>query len=167
MHHLDVKTMFLNNCLHNKVCMQQPLRYKSLKIKHLIFNCNGKAILLVLYVDDLFPTVDDKSTIDKLKQELHQKNSLTNMMACCSIKPTMQQQPVKNLLCNLFHEFGFVKPRLIDLLCDNQSSIEISHNPLYHSKTKHFKIHLYYIQDVVEKKNKNIVKLLVLIRSRM
>lgn len=68
-------------------------------------------------------------------------------------------------LCNLFHEFGFVKPRLIDLLCDNQSSIEISHNPLYHSKTKHFKIHLYYIQDVVEKKNKLVLHTWLQIRN--
>jgi hypothetical protein len=50
-----------------------------------------------------------------------------------------------------------VKQGLINILCDNQSTIKISKNPVYHLKTKHFEIHLNYVKDMVGKK-KLVVK---------
>jgi len=56
----------------------------------------------------------------------------------------------------LYKELNFVKPRPMDIYCDNQGMIKISHNPMYHSKTKHFEVHLNYARDMVEKKKVRI-----------
>jgi hypothetical protein len=40
----------------------------------------------------------------------------------------------------------------MDIYYDNQSMIRISYNLVYHSKRKHFEIHLNYVRDMVEKK---------------
>lgn len=36
-------------------------------------------------------------------------------------------------------------------MCDNQSTIKISKNPQFHSKTKHFEIHLNFVRDIGER----------------
>ena len=36
--------------------------------------------------------------------------------------------------------------------CDNSSAIDISKNPVQHSKTKHIKIRYHFIRDLVERK---------------
>ena len=36
--------------------------------------------------------------------------------------------------------------------CDNSSAIDISKNPVQHSKTKHIEIRYHFIRDLVEKK---------------
>src|SRR3989337_2027053 len=37
----------------------------------------------------------------------------------------------------------------VPLLCDNESAIKISHNPVQHSKTKHIEIRHHFIRDNV------------------
>jgi hypothetical protein len=39
----------------------------------------------------------------------------------------------------------------VPLLCDNESAIKISYNPVQHSKTKHIEIRHHFIRDHVEK----------------
>jgi hypothetical protein len=58
---------------------------------------------------------------------------------------------------NLLKELGYVKKGSIVISCDNQSAIKISQNPMYHSKTKHFEIHLNYVRDMVDKKKIAVV----------
>jgi hypothetical protein len=53
---------------------------------------------------------------------------------------------------NLYKELGFLTKKSAIIYCDNQSSIKISKNPQYHSKTKHFEIHLHFVRDMVNKK---------------
>jgi len=56
----------------------------------------------------------------------------------------------------LFQELGFDRQKSIQLMCDNQSAIKISKNPQFHSKTKHFEIHLNFVWDMVERGFVNI-----------
>jgi len=35
-----------------------------------------------------------------------------------------------------------------EILVDNQAAIAISHNPVFHGKTKHFNIKLYFLSEV-------------------
>jgi hypothetical protein len=42
------------------------------------------------------------------------------------------------------------------ILCDNQSFIKMTENPLFHDKTKHIEIWYHYINDMVQK---GVVKL--------
>ena len=37
------------------------------------------------------------------------------------------------------------------ILCDNQSFIEMTKNPLFHDKSKHIEIQYFYIRDMVQK----------------
>ena len=41
--------------------------------------------------------------------------------------------------------------KYVPLLCDNESAIKISHNPVQHSRTKHIEIRHHFIQDHVAK----------------
>ena len=36
----------------------------------------------------------------------------------------------------------------IELFLDNQAAIAISHNPIFHGKTKHFNIKLFFLREV-------------------
>jgi len=60
-------------------------------------------------------------------------------------------------LKNLFWELGFLDQDPIRIGCDNQSTIRIAKNPTYHSKTKHFEIHLNFIRDIVSKQQIKIL----------
>ena len=37
----------------------------------------------------------------------------------------------------------------VPLLCDNESAIEIAHNPMQHSRTKNIEVHHHFIRDHV------------------
>ena len=45
-----------------------------------------------------------------------------------------------------------VEQNALTLYCDNMSAINISKNPVQHSKTKHIDIRHHYIRDLVENK---------------
>jgi hypothetical protein len=55
-----------------------------------------------------------------------------------------------------YKELGFAKLGPMDIYCANQSLIKISHNLVYHSKTKYSEIHLNCVKDMVEKKEVKI-----------
>jgi hypothetical protein len=51
---------------------------------------------------------------------------------------------LKKFLCDLYLEHK----EIIEISVNNQEAITISHNPLFHGKTKHFNIELYFLQEV-------------------
>ncbi|MCO5583423.1 hypothetical protein L7F22_037334 [Adiantum nelumboides] len=44
------------------------------------------------------------------------------------------------------------------LHCDSQSAIQLAHNPVYHSKTKHVDVKYHFIREMVEDKQVHLVK---------
>ncbi|MCO5607645.1 hypothetical protein L7F22_061843 [Adiantum nelumboides] len=44
------------------------------------------------------------------------------------------------------------------LHCDSQSAIQMAHNPVYHSKTKHVHVKYHFIWEMVEDKKVQLVK---------
>ena len=40
---------------------------------------------------------------------------------------------------------------VIDILCDNQSCIKLTENPVFHDKSKHIVVKYHYIWDMVQK----------------
>ena len=44
----------------------------------------------------------------------------------------------------------------VPLLCDNESAIKISHNPVQHSPTKHIEVRHHFIRDHVAKGDINL-----------
>ena len=45
----------------------------------------------------------------------------------------------------------------VPLLCDNESAIKISHNPVQHSKTKHIEICHHFIRDHIKRGDIDII----------
>ena len=59
----------------------------------------------------------------------------------------MQLLPMKKLL----HDYGITQDTMC-VLCDNMSAINLSKNPVQHSKSKHIEIRYHFIRDLVEDK---------------
>ena len=51
----------------------------------------------------------------------------------------------------LLHDYGITQDTIC-VLCDNMSAINLSKNPVQHSKSKHIEIWYHFIRDLVEKK---------------
>ena len=52
----------------------------------------------------------------------------------------------------LFHDYGICQEHLT-IYCDNTSAINISKNPVQHSRTKHIEIRHHFIRELVEDGN--------------
>ena len=51
----------------------------------------------------------------------------------------------------LLSDYGISQDTMV-VYCDNSSAIDISKNPVQHSKTKHIEIRYHFIRDLVERK---------------
>ena len=51
----------------------------------------------------------------------------------------------------LLHDYG-IPQEMMSVFCDNTSAINLSKNPIQHSKSKHIEIHYHFIRDLVEDK---------------
>ena len=51
---------------------------------------------------------------------------------------------IRKLMANLFME----QKESTQILVDNQVAISIANNPVFHGKTKHFKLKLYFLREV-------------------
>ncbi|MCO5547594.1 hypothetical protein L7F22_001045 [Adiantum nelumboides] len=50
-------------------------------------------------------------------------------------------------------------PKKPTLHCDSQSAINLTKNPVFHAKTKHILVKYHFIQDVLEDKHMQLVKI--------
>ena len=62
--------------------------------------------------------------------------------SCCSQLLSMKK---------LLSDYGISQDTMV-VYCDNSSTIDISKNPVQHSKTKHIEIRYHFIRDLVERK---------------
>ena len=51
----------------------------------------------------------------------------------------------------LLHDYGITQDTIC-VFCDNTSAINLSKNPVQHSKSKHIEIRYHFIRDLVEEK---------------
>ena len=51
----------------------------------------------------------------------------------------------------LLHDYGITQD-IMYVFCDNTSTINLSKNPIQHSKSKHIEIRYHFIRDLVEEK---------------
>jgi len=49
-------------------------------------------------------------------------------------------------LKQLFMELQFEKPRLMTLICDNQDTLDIVSNPIFHERTNHIEIDCHFFR---------------------
>jgi len=60
---------------------------------------------------------------------------------------------IKKIFCDL----GLEMKESTEIFVDNQAAIAISHNPVFHRKTKHFNVKLYFLREVQEDGLVNLV----------
>ncbi|KAH0709253.1 hypothetical protein KY284_010680 [Solanum tuberosum] len=60
---------------------------------------------------------------------------------------------IKKIFCDL----GLEMKESTEIFVDNQAAIAISHNPIFHRKTKHFNVKLYFLREVQEDGLVNLV----------
>jgi hypothetical protein len=54
---------------------------------------------------------------------------------------------LRKLLTDLFD----LEMRATLIICDNQSCIKMTENPVFHNRSKHIEIHYHYIHDMVQR----------------
>ena len=55
----------------------------------------------------------------------------------------------------ILNDFG-IKFKKVPLLCDNESAIKLTNNPIQHASTKHIDVHHYFIRDHQQKEGISI-----------
>ena len=50
-------------------------------------------------------------------------------------------------LQNLLMKFNFKQPGLMPMHCDNQSTIYIAQNPVFHERIKHVEVDYHFVRD--------------------
>ena len=53
---------------------------------------------------------------------------------------------------HILREIGFGDPGTMNLWCDNQTSIHIANNPVFHERTKHIKVDCHFVREKLEQK---------------
>jgi hypothetical protein len=53
-------------------------------------------------------------------------------------------------LQNLLSDLDASPTQPVQILCDNESSIRLAHNPVFHSKTKHITVHYHFTREKIE-----------------
>lgn len=59
-------------------------------------------------------------------------------------------------ILNLLKEFGMDNKRVVPIFCDSLSVVEISKNPTFHERTKHFDLDLHFVREKVHDKVEEI-----------
>jgi len=55
-------------------------------------------------------------------------------------------------LMSLLKDLGFKKLNLMTIFCNNEGSMKLVYNPIFHFKTKHITIHYHFVKEKVENK---------------
>ena len=82
------------------------------------------------------------------------KQSVTSRSSCESKYRALAKTTCEAIwLRRLLIELGFHDREPTTIWCDNQSSIKIAKNPMFHDRTKHFEIYLHFTRQKIEDKS--------------
>lgn len=124
---------------------------------------HAKTTMVLVYVDDLIITGDDEECIGVLKQELDKAFTIKDLWlmkyflgieVSRNAQGTMLNQ--RKYILDLVEDTGMIGcktskfPKLIPLICDNKVTHYIAQNPVFHDRTKHFKLDCHYVREQLE-----------------
>uniref|UniRef100_A0A803MXD9 Retrotransposon Copia-like N-terminal domain-containing protein n=1 Tax=Chenopodium quinoa TaxID=63459 RepID=A0A803MXD9_CHEQI len=101
-------------------------------------------VLAAVYVDDIIITRSSLISWKSKKQGTVSKSS--SEVEYRALASTASEV---TWLVNLLEELGLDKLKPVTLHCDNQSSIYIAKNPVFHERTKHIEIDCHFTRDKV------------------
>jgi hypothetical protein len=137
---------------------------------------NNEPVILLLYVDDLFLTREEKLITEckrRLASEYEMKDrGLMHYFSLGSAMILWQSRKQSSIAlstaeveyiatCSASCEAIWLRKLLTDLfdlemratviLCDNQSCIKMTENPVFHDRSKHIEFRYHYIRDMVQR----------------
>ncbi|WRX20564.1 Reverse transcriptase [Theobroma cacao] len=111
---------------------------------------NG-CILRVVYVDDIVITGSDEQ--GNLVSWKSKKQNVVSRSSAESEYCTVAQTTCKLMrIHHLLEEIGFSDSSLMRLWCDNQATMHISSNPVFHESTKHLEVDCHFVREKIQQK---------------
>ncbi|KAL6311712.1 hypothetical protein AAG906_024601 [Vitis piasezkii] len=175
------KNAFLNGDMEKEVFINLPLGFEEKlgsnksQTDHTMFykhNKDGKIAILIVYVDDIVLTGNDKEELERLKRRLATEFEIKDLGAlkyflgmefACSkegifveafINADWAKSVVDRRSTSGYYTFfggNLVTCTLpMKLYCDNKATILIAHNPVFHDRTKHVEVDKCFIKEKLE-----------------
>ncbi|GJY17002.1 copia protein [Tanacetum coccineum] len=144
LYQMDVKSAFLNGFINEEVCMAQPLGFIDFAKPNYVYR--------------------PKKALYGLKQapkacEIFSKKGKQSCISITEAKYVSVEKACQQALWmkQALIDYG-VRLDDIPILCDNKGAIDLSKNPVQHSRTKHIEICHHFLRDNVQKRNISIEK---------
>nr|GFB44292.1 Gag-Pol polyprotein [Tanacetum cinerariifolium] len=135
---MDVKTAFLNGILKEEVYVGQPLGFVSKQYPDHVYALD-KALYGLKQAPRAWYDILSQLLIDSDLQKA--ESEYVTVSGCCAQVLWM---------CTQLTDYGFFYDK-VPIYCDSKSAIEISCNPVHHTRTKHIDVRYHFIKDRVEK----------------
>jgi len=149
------------------VVIKRIFRYLKGTIEHSLFYQKGRKIKFTAYGDNNYAgDPDDRSST----------SGSVFMMGTATVSWASKKQPVVSLctteaeyivaahcacqciwLKRILQHIGIEAQRPTEILCDNNSTIQLSKNPVFHGRSKHIAMRFHFLRDLV---NDQIVRLI-------
>ncbi|GJU56966.1 copia protein [Tanacetum coccineum] len=155
LYQMEVKSALLNGFINEEVYMAQPLGFIDFAKPNYVYRLKKS-----LYGLKQAP----KAWYDRLKAFLIKHDYSMGMQTALAISTTKVKYVSAGKACQ---QALWMKQALIDygvrlddipIMCDNKRAIDLSKNPVQHSRTKHIEIRHHFLRDNIQKGNISIEK---------
>ncbi|CAL9011071.1 unnamed protein product [Prunus brigantina] len=139
--------------------------FKQCNSDHTMFlkHWKGKVTTLIIYVDDMIITGNDKQEISQLQDYLATEFEMKDLDCKPADTPIVQNHHLGEYLDQvptnkeryqrkLLTELGYKPTSTMNLFCDNKAAIAIAQNPVQHDRTKHVEVDRHFIKQKLEAK---------------
>ncbi|KAG0594554.1 hypothetical protein M758_UG087800, partial [Ceratodon purpureus] len=114
------------------------------------FEDQGKLTLLILYVDDVYITGDNDAD---WAGDIHDRKSTTGFVFFLGSTPitwNSKKQPTVALSSTEAEYMAITEgTKEATIHGDNQESLNLAHNPVYHGRTKHVEVRHHFIREKI------------------
>nr|GEU49132.1 retrovirus-related Pol polyprotein from transposon TNT 1-94 [Tanacetum cinerariifolium] len=183
---MDVKSAFLNGFVNEEVYMAQPPGFIDFKKPDHVYKLkkdntlftkkkSPNLIIVQIYVDDIIFGLTCQDMCDEFAKIMHDEFKIS--MIGCYLTSWFSKKQTALAISTTEAEYVsakkgcqqalWMKQALIDydvrlddvpIMCDNKGAIDLSKNPVQHSRTKHIEIRHHFLRDNVQKGHNSIKK---------
>nr|GEV79998.1 zinc finger, CCHC-type [Tanacetum cinerariifolium] len=164
-HHLDVKSAFLNGELKEEVYVTQPAGFEVkgkeemvYKLNKALYGCaheqavyklqsNSTTLIIGVYIDDIIMMGSSEKQIQDFKKQQTVALSSCKAEFMAVTAAACQALWLRNMVSFLTGEGA----QRVQLLVDNQSAIALMKNTVFHGQSKHIDTKYHFIRECVER----------------